>query len=209
MPTTCKSLVVVPGGAPVTPGTAAASSAASTALGVAEGCSPRYTAAAPVVWGAAIDVPLMVLVAVSEVSQSDAMLTPGANQSTQVPTSDHEAAASWRSLAATVITPGTRPGDDVQALRVWQGLIEAGRATPEIGTAVASYDADRVHALSYVLRSRAPDSPLVTLCLAVVDGLGVGLTRPGAPITREQAVDVVRTLASLISSGGAGEDASA
>lgn len=97
--------------------------------------------------------------------------------------------------------------DDLRALRVWLALVEAGRATPEIGAAVAAYDADRVQALSYVLRRQGSSRVLVTLCLAVVDGLGVALTRPEDPITREQAVEVVRCLATLMSRGGAGGSA--
>src|SRR4051794_25482157 len=109
-PRSWRSLVVVPGGLPTTTSTVPASSPASTELGLAWGCNPRKTAAAPAACGAAIEVPLMVLVAVSLLFQSEVMLTPGANQSTQLPTSDHDAAWSSRSTAATVMTPGTRPG---------------------------------------------------------------------------------------------------
>ena len=50
---------------------------------IAEPCSNR--AAAPTTCGVAIDVPLIVLVAVSDVYQDDVMLWPGAKMSTQVP----------------------------------------------------------------------------------------------------------------------------
>src|SRR4051812_44438560 len=56
-----------------------------TCCGDAAGLSPRNRAAAPVVWGVAIEVPLMMLVAVADVYQSLVMLSPGANQSTQLP----------------------------------------------------------------------------------------------------------------------------
>src|SRR4051794_34151645 len=94
---------------------AAPANADCRVAGVASGCRARYTAATPAACGAAIDVPLMVRVAVSPVSQSDVMSTPGAYQSTHGPPSDHGAGASLRSLAATVMTPGTRAGDDVHA----------------------------------------------------------------------------------------------
>ena len=45
----------------------------------------RYSAATPVTCGVAIDVPLIVLVAVLLVYQAQVMPTPGANRSTQVP----------------------------------------------------------------------------------------------------------------------------
>jgi hypothetical protein len=60
-------------------------SAVRTADGVALGFSCRYWAATPAVCGVAIDVPLIVFVAVSLVYQADVIDTPGANQSTQAP----------------------------------------------------------------------------------------------------------------------------
>jgi hypothetical protein len=60
-------------------------SAVRTLAGDAPGLPWRYSAATPAVCGVAIDVPLIVFVAVVEVDQADVMLTPGANQSTQVP----------------------------------------------------------------------------------------------------------------------------
>ncbi len=43
------------------------------------------SAATPATWGAAMEVPLMVLVAVPEVYQVEVMPLPGANKSRQVP----------------------------------------------------------------------------------------------------------------------------
>ena len=55
----------------------------------ARGLAARFAASAraatPVTWGAAIEVPLMVLVAVELVFQADVMLLPGAKMSTHDP----------------------------------------------------------------------------------------------------------------------------
>ena len=59
--------------------------AALTAAGGAAGVPCRTSAAAPATCGVAIDVPLIVFVAVSFVFQADVMLEPGAKMSTQVP----------------------------------------------------------------------------------------------------------------------------
>ena len=60
----------------------------------------RISAAAPATCGVAIEVPLIVFVAVSAVCQDDVMLEPGAKRSTQVPKFENEARASvdgaWR-----------------------------------------------------------------------------------------------------------------
>src|SRR5206468_1969758 len=56
-----------------------------TFAGVADGLAWRYRAATPAVCGAAIEVPERLAVAVSLVSQSETMPTPGANQSTHLP----------------------------------------------------------------------------------------------------------------------------
>ena len=56
-----------------------------TVAGDAPGFDWRYCAATPAVCGVAIDVPLIVLVAVLLVYHAEVMLTPGANQSTQLP----------------------------------------------------------------------------------------------------------------------------
>src|SRR5690349_17538695 len=86
-----------------------------TCAGESPGWPARYNAAAPATCGAAIDVPLIVLVAVSPVPQADVMLMPGANTSTQVPRLAHDGLASLLLVAETVIAVGTRAGDWVQA----------------------------------------------------------------------------------------------
>lgn len=57
----------------------------ATPAGVSVGWAERIRAAIPATCGLAMDVPLMVLVAVLEVYQAEGMLLPGANTSTQEP----------------------------------------------------------------------------------------------------------------------------
>src|SRR2546426_4707838 len=98
-----------------TPRVVAKNSASLTCCGVALGCNWRYSAATPVVWGVAIDVRLMVLVAVLLVFQADVMSTPGANQSTQLPMFAHRGLRSVMSVALIVMASGTRAGEVRQA----------------------------------------------------------------------------------------------
>src|SRR5689334_4139261 len=65
--------------------------ASRTAAGVAVGFAYRYRAATPATWGDAIDVPLMVLVALLVVSHALVMFSPGAKISRQVPKFEKEA----------------------------------------------------------------------------------------------------------------------
>ena len=90
-------------------------SAACTWAGVAVGLSPRNSAAAPVTCGVAIDVPLIVFVAVSLAFQDEVMFTPGAKMSVQVPKLENEARASLMSEAFTVIASVTRAGVKLHA----------------------------------------------------------------------------------------------
>jgi hypothetical protein len=71
------------------------------------------------VCGVAIDVPLIVRVAVLLVDQADVMPTPGANQSTQLPKFAHEAFWSLLIVALTVIAWLTRAGDVLHAFTAW------------------------------------------------------------------------------------------
>src|SRR6266508_2542318 len=89
--------------------------ALATDAGVALVLSDRYSAETPVVCGVAIDVPLMVFVAVLLEYQSDVMLTPGPKMSTHVPKFENDARVSVLSVAATVMAAPTRAGDVVQA----------------------------------------------------------------------------------------------
>ena len=58
---------------------------AATAVGDAVGFAASARAATPATWGDAIEVPLMVLVAVELLFQAEVMLLPGAKISTQDP----------------------------------------------------------------------------------------------------------------------------
>src|SRR6266545_1688978 len=102
-----------------------------TCCGVKPGLAAATRAAAPATCGVAIEVPLMVLVAVSLVIQDEVMLTPGAKMSTQVPKLENEARLSLMSVAPTVIAAGTRAGLKLQALAL---LLPAAMAyvTPEL-----------------------------------------------------------------------------
>jgi len=87
-----------------------------TCCGVHDGFADATRAAAPATCGVAIDVPLMVLVAVSLVFHADVMFTPGAKMSRQVPKLENDARWSVRSVAPTVIAAGTRAGLKLHAL---------------------------------------------------------------------------------------------
>lgn len=65
--------------------------------------------------GVAMDVPLIVFVAVVLVYHAEVMLTSGANQSTQLPLLAQDAFLSVLSVALTVIASGTRAGGTLQA----------------------------------------------------------------------------------------------
>ena len=101
-----------------TPGVSASWSAPRTTLAFAVGFEARYSAAAPAACGAAIDVPLIVFVAVSDASQSDVIETPSAKTSTQWPKFEKLARASVMSVAPTVIAPLALPGEKAQASRL-------------------------------------------------------------------------------------------
>src|SRR5215212_9582971 len=76
--------------------------AAVTVAGEALGFVSRNNAATPATCGVAIDVPEMVLVAVSLVLQDDVMLLPGAKMSTHVPKFENEERASFIDTEPTV-----------------------------------------------------------------------------------------------------------
>jgi hypothetical protein len=73
-------------------------------------------ATTPVTCGVAIEVPLIVFVAVSPEPHAEVMFTPGANTSTQVPMFAHDAFVSVESTALTVSAPATLAGELLQAL---------------------------------------------------------------------------------------------
>src|SRR4051794_17745913 len=90
--------------------------AALTVAGVGLLCVCASRAAAPVTCGVAIDVPLMVLVAVVDVYHDDVMLEPGANRSTHGPMFENDERASVEVVDPTVSAFGTRDGEPLHAL---------------------------------------------------------------------------------------------
>ena len=90
--------------------------AAVTVAGEAVGLVSRNKAATPATCGVAIDVPEIVLVAVSLVLHDDVMLLPGAKMSRQVPKFENEERASVIVVEPTVIALATRAGDELHAL---------------------------------------------------------------------------------------------
>ena len=89
--------------------------AAVTVAGEAVGFVSRNNAATPATCGDAIDVPEIVLVAVSLVLHADVILLPGAKMSRQVPKFENEERASLVVVDPTVIALATRAGDELQA----------------------------------------------------------------------------------------------
>ncbi len=75
----------------------------------------RYSAATPATCGDAIDVPLMVFVAVSLVYQAEVMLDPGAKISTHDPKFENEDLASPFVVEPTVRALAARAGEELQA----------------------------------------------------------------------------------------------
>ena len=89
--------------------------AAVTVAGEALGFVSRNNAATPVTCGVAIDVPEIVLVAVSLVFHDAVMLLPGAKMSTHVPKFENEERASVVVVEPTVIALGSRDGETLHA----------------------------------------------------------------------------------------------
>ena len=82
-----------------------------TAEGLDPGFADRYTAAAPATCGDAIDVPLIVAVAVLLVMYADVMDEPGALMSTHVPQFENEDLASVFVVEPTVMALGVLAGE--------------------------------------------------------------------------------------------------
>ena len=89
--------------------------AAATVAGDAPGFASRNKAATPATCGDAIDVPEIVLVAVSLVLHVEVMLLPGAKMSTHVPKFENDDRASVVVVEPTVIAAGARAGDTLHA----------------------------------------------------------------------------------------------
>jgi hypothetical protein len=86
-----------------------------TVAGDAPGLLCKNLAATPATCGVAIEVPLIVLVAVSLVFQDDRMLEPGAKISTTLPKLENDERASELVLDPTVIASATRAGEELEA----------------------------------------------------------------------------------------------
>src|SRR6185503_4778777 len=126
-------------GLPTTPVVALPTIAAATVAALWLPNCERYRAATPATCGVAIDVPLIVLVAVSLVFHVEVMLEPGAKTSTQVPKFENDERASVVVVDPTVSAVATRAGEELQAFAL---LLPAAIAyvTPEaieLATAVS------------------------------------------------------------------------
>src|SRR5258705_329233 len=86
-----------------------------TVAGEAPGFVSKNSAATPATCGVAMEVPEIVLVAVSLVFHEDVMLEPGAKISTHVPKFENDERASVVVVEPTVIALATRAGDELQA----------------------------------------------------------------------------------------------
>jgi hypothetical protein len=107
------SRLAVPVGTPVSLfNDAALTIAFLTVAGEAVRLFCRNRAATPATCGVAIDVPLIVLVAVLLVNHAEVMLDPGAKMSTTLPKFENEERASLIVLDPTVIASVTRAGDE-------------------------------------------------------------------------------------------------
>src|SRR5690606_31708954 len=97
------------------PVVAAALTAEDTWDGDAEGLPCRYSATAPATCGDAIEVPLMLLVALLEVCHAEVIELPGAKRSTQLPQLEKLERASELVVEPTVIAAAARAGETLQA----------------------------------------------------------------------------------------------
>ena len=99
----------------MTPLVALLTSESRTCCGVNDGFCASTSAAAPVTCGVAIDVPLMVFVAVLLVFHAEVIEEPGAKMSRQVPMLENEDRASVLVVDPTVIAVGVRAGEVLHA----------------------------------------------------------------------------------------------
>jgi hypothetical protein len=100
----------------------------------------RYRAATPATCGVAIDVPLIVFVAVSLVDHADVMLEPGAKMSTTLPKFENDDRASVLVDDPTVIASLTRAGEKLLAFafELPAAIAYVTPAAMELRTAVSS-----------------------------------------------------------------------
>src|SRR5215212_5854683 len=112
-------------------------SALRTVAGDALELPERYSAATPATCGVAIDVPLMVFVAVSLDAQAEVMLEPGATMSTHVPKFEKLERASLLVVEPTVMAAPTRAGEEPHASALLLPAATANVTTELIALATA------------------------------------------------------------------------
>ena len=116
--------------------------ASRTCCDVAFGFACLYNAATPATCGDAIDVPLNVAVAVSELNHDDRIPEPGANRSRHVPKFENDERASVVVVEPTVMAFAARDGDELHAL-AFEFPAATAIGTPELErllTAVSNAD---------------------------------------------------------------------
>ena len=130
-------------------------------------------AATPATCGVAIDVPLIVLVAVSLVAHADVMLEPGAKMSTTLPKFENDdAGVGARASEPTVIAAATRAGDELHAFAF------------ELPAAIAYVTPDAIELRTAV--SSAVDTPPPRLMFATPRArCGVAVTQSTPAMTPE------------------------
>jgi len=105
--------------------------------GVLFGLFALTRAATPATCGVAIEVPLIVFVAVFDPIQSEVMEDPGANTSRQVPKLEKEERASVFVVAPTVMAFGTRAGEPLHALALSLPAATTTTVPPEMQLLIA------------------------------------------------------------------------
>ncbi len=133
----------MPDGTPLTtPDVALPVSAELTCAAVAVGFASRYKAAAPTTCGVAMDVPLMVLVAVLLPIHAEVMFTPGARILTHDPKFEKEAQPSLMVVAPVVIAVGVLDGDELHALAALLPAATAKTTPAAMEFVTAAFSAD-------------------------------------------------------------------
>ena len=146
-----------------------------TAAGEAVRLCCRNRAATPVTCGVAIDVPLIVLVAVLLVDHADVMLEPGAKMSTTLPKFEKDDRASLIVVAPTVMAVLTRAGEKPLA------------SAFELPAAIAYVTPDPIELRTAV--SSADETPPPRLMLATAGPMWCPVTQSTPAITPDVVPD--------------------
>ena len=179
-----------------------------------DGFCASTSAAAPATCGVAIDVPEIVLVAVSLVNQDEVMFTPGAKMSRQVPMLENEARVSLLPevppVAPTVIAAGVLAGVNEQALApLFKDILSVKKRIGEIDQETgrlserhraSTTDQDRVRQNLELLRKTAGNQSLQRDLLEKLTALETELGRYSAQLVRlsEDKAEAQRKLSELI-----------